>query len=149
MYNILITGGLGYIGSHTIVELNKNELNINENNKNKINKKKININENNINENNINENNINENNINENNKTKNNKTENCQTTNNKSKNYNLIVIDNLSNSSSDIINNIEKLISPNKLIFFRGDILNTGLLIHIFTTYHIDAVIHFASLKSV
>ena len=114
MYNILITGGLGYIGSHTIVELNKNE-----------------------------------NNINENNKTENNKTKNCQTANNKSENYNLIVIDNLSNSSSDIINNIEKLISPNKLIFFRGDILNTQLLIHIFTTYNIDAVIHFASLKSV
>jgi len=89
MYNILITGGLGYIGSHTIVELNKTE------------------------------------------------------------NYNLIVIDNLSNSASDIITNIEKLISPNKLIFFRGDILNTELLIHIFNTYPIKAVIHFASLKSV
>jgi UDP-glucose 4-epimerase len=71
MYNILITGGLGYIGSHTIVQLNK------------------------------------------------------------TKDYNLIVIDNLSNSSSDIIINIEKLISPNKLIFFRGDILNTELLIHL------------------
>jgi UDP-glucose 4-epimerase len=94
MYNILITGGLGYIGSHTIVEFYNKDNNI----------EKI---------------------------------------------YNIIVIDNLSNSSSNIINNIEKLISPNKLIFFRGDILNTGLLIHIFTTYPIDAVIHLASLKSV
>jgi UDP-glucose 4-epimerase len=56
--NILVTGGLGFIGSHTIIELSKS-------------------------------------------------------------NYNIIVIDNLSNSSVDIIDKIEKMIYFLKIIFMR------------------------------
>ena len=90
MTNILITGGLGYIGSHTIVEIYKTY-----------------------------------------------------------QKYKIIVIDNLSNSSVDIIPNIEKLIYPNEIIFYKGDLLNNELLIDIFNNHHIEVVIHFASLKSV
>lgn len=85
--NILITGGIGYIGSHTIVELLK-------------------------------------------------------------KNNNIIVIDNLINSNIKIKNNIEK-ISNNKIKFYEVDLIDYKEVNKIFDEEKIDAVIHFAALKSV
>ena len=84
--NVLLTGGLGFIGSHTVVEL--------------VNYK-----------------------------------------------YNVIIIDNLSNSKISVLQNIYKLCDKNKITFYEGDILNNHDLNNIFT--NINIVIHFAAHKSV
>ena len=76
---ILITGGAGYIGSHTCVELLKN-------------------------------------------------------------NYEVIIIDNLSNSKEEVIDNIKK-ITGKDLIFYNGDVRDKKLLKKIFKQNKIDAVI--------
>ena len=89
MKNILLTGGLGYIGSHTIVEILKNN------------------------------------------------------------NFNVIVIDNLSNSNIKTINNINKLIKSRDFTFYEGDILDKKILERIFLENDIHSVIHFAALKAV
>ena len=86
---ILVTGGCGYIGSHTVLELlNKEE--------------------------------------------------------------EVLIIDNLSNSSRIVLNRIE-MISNNSssLIFLEGNILDTQFLDNVFRDYEISSVIHFAGLKSV
>lgn len=85
--NILVTGGCGYIGSHTVIEL----LN---------------------------------------------------------RHYNVIIIDNLSNSKEDIINKIET-ITTKKVKFYKGDLRDKNILKKIFNENSIDVVIHFAGLKSV
>jgi UDP-glucose 4-epimerase len=90
MKNLLITGGLGFIGSHTVCELYTNN-----------------------------------------------------------NNFNVIILDNLCNSSIEQIKLIEKIIYPNKIIFVKGSINDSRLLDSIFINYHISAVIHFAALKSV
>lgn len=87
MANILVTGGAGYIGSHTCVEL----LNAG---------------------------------------------------------HDVIVLDNLSNSSEESLKRVQRLTSK-KLDFVEGDILDQQILDHIFRTHKIDAVIHFAGLKAV
>jgi len=87
MKTILVTGGAGYIGSHTIVEL----LN---------------------------------------------------------KDYQVVVIDNLCNSSLEAIKRVEK-ITGRKVKFYEGDIRDHELLEQIFTNHAIEAVIHFAGLKAV
>jgi UDP-glucose 4-epimerase len=87
MKTILVTGGLGYIGSHTVVQLLEND-------------------------------------------------------------YKVIVIDNLSNSSSEVITKIKKITSK-LFITIIGDIQNENLLTSIFKEHNIDFVIHFAGLKSV
>lgn len=84
---ILVTGGAGYIGSHTCVEL----LN---------------------------------------------------------KNFDVIVIDNFSNSSEECIKRIEK-ITGKTLKLYVGDVRDRILMDKIFTENKIDAVIHFAGLKAV
>jgi len=84
---ILVTGGCGYIGSHTCVEL------LNEN-------------------------------------------------------YEVVIIDNLSNSKEDVIDKIEK-ISNKKVKFYKGDLRDESLLRTIFKENIIDAIIHFAGLKAV
>ena len=84
---ILITGGAGYIGSHTCVELLKN-------------------------------------------------------------NYEVIIIDNLSNAKEEVIDNIKK-ITGKDLIFYNGDVRDKKLLKKIFKQNKIDAVIHFAGYKAV
>lgn len=84
---ILVTGGTGYIGSHTVVELLKN-------------------------------------------------------------NYEVIIIDNLSNSSEDVIDNIEQ-ITGKKPYFLKTDIRNEDDLDYIFSAFKPEAVIHFAGLKAV
>ena len=87
MKKILVTGGAGYIGSHTCVEL----LNAG---------------------------------------------------------YDVIVIDNLSNSDEEAVKRAEE-IAAKKLTFYKGDILHTDTLDKIFMENKIDAVVHFAGLKAV
>lgn len=87
MKKILVTGGLGYIGSHTCVEL-----------------------------------------LND-----------C---------YDVVVIDNLSNSNVKVIDRIEEL-SNKKISFYKGDIRNKEILRKIFSENEIYGVIHFAGLKAV
>lgn len=60
--------------------------------------------------------------------------------------FNVILLDNLSNSSSDVINQIEKITSQ-KVSFVEGDIRDAEFLSSIMKRYRIDAVIHFAGLK--
>lgn len=62
--------------------------------------------------------------------------------------YNPIIFDNLSNSSVDILEAIEK-ITGVCVSFVQGDIRNKEDLHTAFSTYTIDAVMHFAALKSV
>ena len=85
--NILVTGGAGYIGSHTCVEL----LN---------------------------------------------------------RGYKVIVVDNLSNSSRESLNRIEK-ITGKAPEFIEMDLLDAEALRSVFRNHNIDAVIHFAGLKAV
>ncbi len=84
---ILVTGGAGYIGSHTCVEL------LNEN-------------------------------------------------------YEVVVIDNLCNSSEESLNRVKK-ITGKDLVFYKTDLLDKDGLIPIFRDHEVDAVIHFAGLKAV
>jgi UDP-glucose 4-epimerase len=63
-------------------------------------------------------------------------------------NYDVIVYDNLSNSSIESIVRVEKLTSK-KVEFVKGDICDRNKLSQVFEQYHIDAVIHFAALKAV
>lgn len=87
MTTILVTGGAGYIGSHTCVEL----LNAG---------------------------------------------------------FEVIVIDNLSNSSEESLKRVAEL-TQKSLTFVKGDIRDTAMLTQLFEKYQIDAVIHFAGLKAV
>jgi UDP-glucose 4-epimerase len=84
---ILVTGGLGYIGSHTIVELMQ-----------------------------------------------------CG--------HNVIILDNLSNSSESVLEGIEKIVNI-KPILYIADIRDSNILKRIFKAYNVDSVIHFAGLKAV
>ena len=84
---ILLTGGLGYIGSHTAVELLDNG-------------------------------------------------------------YEVVIIDNLSNSKIETKNKIEK-ISNKTITFYQGDVRDEKLLTQIFRNHKIDSVIHFAGYKAV
>ncbi|HOZ54312.1 MAG TPA: UDP-glucose 4-epimerase GalE [Bacilli bacterium] len=84
---ILITGGAGYIGSHTAVQLLNS-------------------------------------------------------------NYEIVIIDNFSNSSIDVINNIKK-ITNKEFVFYEGDVCDQNLLKKVFSENKIDSVIHFAGFKAV
>ncbi|MED2790593.1 UDP-glucose 4-epimerase GalE [Bacillus wiedmannii] len=84
---ILVTGGAGYIGSHTCVELLNNG-------------------------------------------------------------FEIIVLDNLSNSSVESINRVKE-ITGKQFKFYEEDLLNSGALNKIFEENKIEAVIHFAGLKAV
>lgn len=84
---ILVTGGAGYIGSHTCVEL------LNEN-------------------------------------------------------YDVVVLDNLSNSSEESLHRVRK-ITGKDLVFHQADLLDKPALEKIFKDHEIHAVIHFAGLKAV
>ena len=84
---ILVTGGAGYIGSHTCVEL----LNMD---------------------------------------------------------YDVVVLDNLSNSSEESLRRV-KMITGKSISFYHADLLNRDEISKIFSAHKIDAVIHFAGLKSV
>ncbi len=85
--NILVTGGSGYIGSHTLIELI-------------------------------------------------------------AKDHRVVVVDNLSNSSSESIRRVEK-ITGQKIVFYNVDLRDQNGLNKIFKDQDISAVIHFAGLKAV
>lgn len=84
---ILVTGGCGYIGSHTTVELLNN-------------------------------------------------------------NYEVVILDNLSNSKIDVLDKIKKLTNKD-VTFYEGNMIDSDLLDKIFTENKIDAVIDFAAYKAV
>lgn len=84
---ILVTGGAGYIGSHTCVEL------LNEG-------------------------------------------------------YDVVIVDNLVNSSEEVIRKIEK-IARRDVKFYYGNVCDEDFMMHVFNENRIDAVIHFAGLKAV
>ena len=86
-HRILITGGTGYIGSHTAVELIE-------------------------------------------------------------KDYEVLIIDNLSNSYEEVINSIEK-ITGKRPAFFNIDLTDKSAVDSFFKENTVDAVIHFAAYKSV
>ncbi|MGL4448864.1 UDP-glucose 4-epimerase GalE [Shewanella sp.] len=60
----------------------------------------------------------------------------------------VIVLDNLSNSSIEALNRVER-ITGKSVTFYQGDILNKALLQKVFSDHAIDSVIHFAGLKAV
>ncbi|QSX32580.1 UDP-glucose 4-epimerase GalE [Shewanella avicenniae] len=84
---VLVTGGAGYIGSHTLVELLNN-------------------------------------------------------------NYQVVVVDNLCNSSVESLHRVEK-ITGKSIPFYRGDVLDKSLLVDVMTSHNVISVIHFAGLKAV
>lgn len=84
---ILVTGGTGYIGSHTVCSLLDN-------------------------------------------------------------NYEVVILDNLCNSKSEVIDKIKK-ITGKEVTFYEGDLRDKDVLNSIFANHQIDAVIHFAGLKAV
>mgnify|MGYP000657220470 CR=1 FL=1 len=85
--SLLVTGGTGYIGSHTVVELLK-------------------------------------------------------------LNYDIVIVDNLSNSSALVLERIEK-ITDKSVIFINADICDEAAMHEVFNQHNIEAVIHFAGLKAV
>lgn len=62
--------------------------------------------------------------------------------------YNVIGIDDFSNSQKDVINNIYKITGRN-IIFYEGNVIDTKLLKEIFKENRVDVVIDFAAYKSV
>ena len=84
--NILVTGGMGYIGSHTCVELIQ-------------------------------------------------------------AGHEAIILDNLYNSSADVVGKVAA-IAGRAPVFYEGDMRDRAVLDKIFAAHKIDAVIHFAALKS-
>ena len=63
-------------------------------------------------------------------------------------NYEVVVIDNLSNSSAKSIERVEKITGRN-LKFYKIDLLDQKSVENVFKNEHIEAVIHFAGLKVV
>jgi len=64
------------------------------------------------------------------------------------KEQDVIIIDNLCNSSQESLKRVEK-ITGKAPVFYQGDILDKNFLDEVFKKHHIDSVIHFAGLKSV
>jgi len=87
MKKILVTGGCGYIGSHTIVKLIE-------------------------------------------------------------QNQEVVIVDNLSNSSKVVLERIEK-ITGRKPLLIEGDVQDRDFLKSVFDSYEFDSVVHFAGLKAV
>ena len=64
------------------------------------------------------------------------------------KNYNVVVVDNLSNSSYESIRRVQEL-TGKTVVFYENDIRDKDALETIFSKHHFDAVIHFAAFKAV
>lgn len=62
--------------------------------------------------------------------------------------YDVVVVDNLCNSKQSVVARMEK-ITGKTIRFYQGDVCNCDTLQNIFDTCNIDAVVHFAALKSV
>ena len=64
------------------------------------------------------------------------------------KDYNVVVLDNLCNSSPEALKRVEK-ITGKTVTFVEGDIRDRNILRELLSTYEFDSVIHFAGLKAV
>ena len=62
--------------------------------------------------------------------------------------HQLVLLDNLVNSKRSVLQRLETIIGK-PLIFIEGDVRDEACLNSLFRTHTIDAVIHFAGLKSV
>ncbi|NVK00388.1 MAG: UDP-glucose 4-epimerase, partial [Oceanospirillaceae bacterium] len=62
--------------------------------------------------------------------------------------HDVVVLDNLSNSSPESLNRVEK-ICGRAPVFVQGDIRDRALLVRLFDENDFDAVLHFAGLKAV
>ncbi|MBA3011460.1 MAG: UDP-glucose 4-epimerase GalE [Proteobacteria bacterium] len=63
-------------------------------------------------------------------------------------NYDVVVLDNFSNSCQEALNRIQRLANK-KLSFYKADLLESPSVRQVFKDHKIDAVIHFAGLKAV
>lgn len=63
-------------------------------------------------------------------------------------NYDVVIIDNLSNSKIEVLNKLEQ-ITGKKIKFYLGDVCDKSILNEIFSNENIDKVIHFAGFKAV
>lgn len=63
-------------------------------------------------------------------------------------NYNVVVVDNLSNASEEALQRVEQ-ITGASIPFYKKDVRDTSALSTIFSEHDIDSVIHFAGLKAV
>lgn len=62
--------------------------------------------------------------------------------------HQIVLFDNLSNSSSEVVEKISQIVGR-QIILVQGDVRDTQALIEVMQQHAIDAVIHFAGLKSV
>lgn len=62
--------------------------------------------------------------------------------------YDVIGVDNFSNSNPHVLSRLKSLTNK-KLSFYESDISDKSSLSNIFSTFHIEAVVHFAAFKSV
>lgn len=62
--------------------------------------------------------------------------------------HDVVVIDNLSNSSLEVIHRVQKM-TGKTVTFYEGDLVNRPLLEQVFARHPIEAVVHFAGLKAV
>lgn len=67
------------------------------------------------------------------------------------KGYNVVIVDDLSNSSPIAVDRIREItgVMNDRLVFVEANILDRAALEDIFSTYPIDAIIHFAGFKAV
>lgn len=67
------------------------------------------------------------------------------------KGYNVVIVDDLSNSSPVAVDRIREItgVMDDQLVFVEANILDRDVLENIFSTYPIDAIIHFAGFKAV
>ena len=67
------------------------------------------------------------------------------------KGYNVVIVDDLSNSSPVAVDRIREItgVMNDRLVFVEANILDRAALEDIFSTYPIDAIIHFAGFKAV
>lgn len=67
------------------------------------------------------------------------------------KGYNVVIVDDLSNSSPVAVDRIREItgVMDDRLVFVEANILDRAALENIFSTYPIDAIIHFAGFKAV
>lgn len=67
------------------------------------------------------------------------------------KGYNVVIVDDLSNSSPIAVDRIREItgVTDDQLVFVEANILDRDALEDIFSTYLIDAIIHFAGFKAV
>lgn len=67
------------------------------------------------------------------------------------KGYNVVIVDDLSNSSPVAVDRIREItgVMDDRLVFVEANILDHAALEDIFSTYPIDAIIHFAGFKAV